>query len=463
MLQQKVRRALAMFGAIALLSAEVAAETRVSGLFSDHMVVQRDQRIPLWGRSAPGAGLELDFAGQSRRVRADESGRWRTDFDAIPAGGPHTITIKGPDRKIVIRDVLAGEVWIASGQSNMEWPLNKTTDRETLQGGDALIRLFRVAPEFSSEPAEELAAKWQPFTPASAATFSAVALHFGAALRRELGVPVGLIQSAKGGTRAELWMSPDAMRASGAHERPWRNKERSPGDLFNGMIHPLIPFGIRGAIWYQGESNSHTAEFYQGLLSALITDWRAKWAQGDFPFGVVQLPNFSPPKRETSDSWAIVREAQRQVAETLPHVGLAVTIDVGDPDNIHPGIKQPVGDRLARWALARVYGESLPHTGPRVTAVRTRDAIVELAFDSTGGAPVLHGEEPYGFELAGADGVFHPADARLVGATLRLRSRDVGNPEQVRYAWTDNPRASLFDAEGLPATPFSLRLETGSP
>ena len=441
-----------------LFIADARAETRIAGIFGDRMVLQRDRPIPLWGRAAPGASIDLALADRSARAVADPEGRWRATLDPLPAGGPHTLAVRGPDREIVMRDVLVGDVWLASGQSNMAWPLAKTKDGDAFaaRAQDPQLRMLVVPESFSDAPKENLEAEWLPCEPQTAANFSATAYHFGAALRRELDVPIGLIQSARNGVRAELWMSPDALRAAGAHRREWRNKKRSPSDLYNGMIHPLIPYALRGAIWYQGESNTHGAEFYRGLLAALIRDWREKWGQGDFPFGIVQLANHRAPQsdpNETSD-WAVVREAQRRVAAELPAVGLAVAIDIGEAEDIHPRDKQSVGDRLARWALARVHGKPVPHAGPVLSDIRAAGEQVRLLFKDDGGGLVLRGDPPHGFALAAADGAFQWADAHVEGDEVVVQAPAVPNPARVRYAWADNPRANLYSRSGLPASPF---------
>ena len=484
----------------------LAAPTRLPAVISDGMVLQRDARVPIWGWAEARATVTVRFASQEKRATADESGKWRVDLDPLPASAkPTTLTIDSAET-VTVTDVLVGDVWLCSGQSNMQMGLAKSADGEAAVAAANYpsIRLFNVANHI--RPAgEDVTGKWAACSPGAAARFSAVGYYFGREVHRDLGVPVGLINSSWGATRGESWTPRDVLRdapalrevleettarvaviakaradyarklatweaaaaqakaaGTAAPEKPLPpaslRPQNQPGACYDSMIRPLVPFAITGAIWYQGEANLGSPR-YRELLPALIGGYRRAWGQGDFPFGIVQLPNNRPPVEAPGDSaWAVTRDAQLHAARTLPLVGLAVTIDIGDANDGHPKNKKDVGLRLARWALAEVYRQPVAASGPTFDACAIEAGRVILTFEDVGGglATTDGGTDVREVAIAGKDRKWHRATARIVAKErVEVSSADVPAPAAVRYAWADNPsRANLTNDSGLPASPF---------
>ncbi len=623
---------------------KAGAEVRMPKIFGSRMVLQQNIPIPVWGWASPGERVTVTLEKNSVRTAAGRDGRWKVTLPARSYGGPFVLQVTGKNR-IVFDDVMIGEVWIASGQSNMEWPLASVNQAETELAAASYpsIRLFQVPRRVAQLPAADLeAGEWVDCNPQTAARFSAVAYFFGRHLHRELKVPVGLVQSAWGGTVAETWISGNTLAAdpdfggrvdelknmdmnryqeeqntrlrklfdgeiprgdqdyhdgqpvwnaidlndgdwktlvtpryweeqgyadidgiawyrkeiilteehthsnvtlhlgkvddsditwingieigkteglydkdrvytidrkylrpgknmlvvrvndTGGNGGIWGNPQDQflaignekmdlsgdwkfriakavvssvnvgpnsyPTLLFNGMIHPLLPYAIRGAIWYQGESNAGRARQYRRIFPALISDWRNHWGQGDFPFLFVSLANFMAPADPPGESaWAEIREAQAMTL-ALPNTGMAVTVDIGDAKDIHPRNKQDVGYRLALPALRLAYGRDITDSGPRFNTVLFRNGKAEITFTGTGGGLTAKDRYGYlkGFTLAGTDGVHHWAQGRIIGKErVELVSPFVPDPVAVRYAWADNPDdANLYNLEGLPAVPF---------
>lgn len=489
-----------------LLSWNAAGELKLPALFGNHMVIQADRAIPIWGWANSGEHIRIAVNGKVwARTRADDRGRWRTKISSCPkAGSRLEITVSGSKEQIVLRDVLAGEVWIGSGQSNMEWPVKLAIngDEETAAANWPEIRLFMVKKKVSEHPLDDCEGEWKVCAPDTVGDFSAVLYFFGRELHRQLHVPVGLIETAWGGTPAESWTSECTLQQSSLFEpiltrwadrmkrypedreayekalNAWKaNVELAkaegreapphpvepwgplhpyrPAGLYNGMIAPIAPFACRGAIWYQGESNVDHAWQYRKLFPAMIRDWRCLWQQGDFPFYFVQLTNFMKRKPEPGPSmWAELREAQAMTC-SLRNTGMAVAIDIGDADDIHPRNKQEVGRRLALIALSRDYCRNLEYSGPMFKKAYVRSGAIEITFshDSSGlttpdGAPLK------GFAVAGLDRKFYWADAKIVGHRVVVSTPKVPHPVAVRYAWADNPECNLINGAGLPAAPF---------
>ncbi len=485
---------------VLLLTAPAAlfAAVTPAPLFQDNAVLQRDKPVPVWGTAAAGEKVTVTFAGQTKSATAAKDGRWSVTLDPLPASAePATLTLAG-ENTVTLANILVGEVWIASGQSNMEWSMNNTYDKTIDVAGSAnpLIREIKIAKTVADAPATTASGSWRAASPETTGNFSAVAHYFARDIHALVGVPVGIINSSWGGTRAEAWTDADTLaaapfayigeawqktlaeypakkaqhdanRAAWEQERdaaraanqpfnkrapnaPWGpGHQATPAGLYNGMIHPLVPYAIRGAIWYQGESNAGQAARYADLFPAMITGWRAQFGQGDFPFYWVQLANFSSP---TATNWAFLREAQTKTL-SLPNTGQAVIIDIGDVRDIHPRNKKDVGRRLARLALARNYGVKVIDSGPVPMNAEHDSGGFRLTFESFGGlrAPL---NELVGFELAGEDRVFKPADAKIDNNTVLVTSAEVPEPVAVRYAWRNAPLAGLFNHEGLPAVPF---------
>ena len=478
-------------------SATVFAEVTLPNILASHMVVQRDLPIHVWGMAAPGEGVSVSFRGESRSTKASQLGRWSLYLSPGQAGGPFQLTVKGAAAQtIVLDDVLVGDVWVASGQSNMEFRMRQaaTAGADLPHAANPRIRLLKLK-ERSAEYAQADAEieGWAASSPETAREFSAVAWYFAREIEQREHVPVGVIDSTWGGTVAESWTRLDALgqdaalspvfatrgrmtdresdalledkdqqrqraeaRAQGKPEPqfPWHPQLAmwGPGLLWNGMIAPLTPFPIRGVIWYQGESNSiqERAPLYNRLFRTLIEDWRRQWGEGDFPFLYVQISNFTSTPIE---DWATIREQQLKTLE-LRNTAMAVTIDIGDPSNVHPTDKVDVGLRLARAARALSYGEAIEYNGPLYRQATPEGSAIRAWFDHAKGLTAKGGTVT-GFEVAGADGKFSPATATIEGATVVVTSPSVAEPVFVRYGWANSPQCNLFNGEGLPASPFT--------
>ncbi len=472
------------------------AEVRLPAILASHMVIQRDLPVHVWGWADEGETVAATFRGHSSSATADELGIWSLYLPPGSAGGPFELTVKGKTNTVALSDVLVGDVWVAGGQSNMEFEMRKasTAAEDLPKATDSQIRLLIVKKKFSDYPLADVdGGSWEQSTPESAKEFSAVGWYFAREIQQREHVPVGVIDSTWGGTVAEAWTSMEALgndpalapvlvswgkmtgresRAilqQGARERllqeakaqgkpepvyPWHPVLNTwgPAQLFNGMIAPLTPLPIRGVIWYQGESNSKLdrAPSYERLFQTMIKDWRRQWGIGDFPFLFVQISNFvSTPEED----WPTVREAQLR-ALALRNTGMAVTIDVGNPHDVHPTDKLTVGHRLALAARVITYGEKVTYEGPTFRQVTPEGGVLRVWFDSAAGLQT-RGVGLTGFEVAGEDGKFMPAEARIDGETVVLSSPAVPLPVAARYGWANSPECYLFNGAGLPASPFT--------
>ncbi len=485
-----------------LMPMAAGAETalRLPAMFGDHMVLQRDRAVPVWGWAPPGEEVTVDFAGQKKTGKADAQGKWTVKLDPLPANNePRKIEITRGAEALMLRDILVGDVWLCSGQSNMHFQMSGVMNsREEIAAADhSDVRFFTVESQFGQEPKAEAIGIWKPVSPMTAAGCSAVAYYFARDLQRKLGVPIGLLISSVGGTRIETWMRPETLAPiaeTGPLIEKWKNvspgefgnianayrdfqyqrdrvypqsvkaaKAKSepvppappmpklrchdcPSALHNGMIAPLQPFAIRGAIWYQGESNSGQPGPYEKLLPALIADWRRVWGE-ELPFLFVQLA----PHRNTNPAF---RDAQLRICQKTPHTAMVVTTDVGDAANIHPTRKRPVGERLALAARALSYGEKLEYSGPVFKGMSVENGRAVISFTHTGTGLMAKGEELKGFTVAGADGKFLPARAEIDGSSVVVTADQIPKPAAVRYGWAIMPDGNLFNREGLPAAPF---------
>ena len=449
-------------------SKDQSGDFSLASIFSDHMVLQRDMKVPIWGAAAPGAKVVVQIGDDKQEATADDDGNWRVAMKPLDAGGPHSVHVASGDQELELKDVLAGDVWVASGQSNMEWPVtaSKDPDSEIAAADWPEIRFIDVPNETGDKPAARFeSAGWQACKPETIGQFSAVAYFFGRDLHKELNVPIGLIGCNWGGTLMETWTSREALESSKTFkpmveaddeaakktEDAAKRKENPnrPAALFNGMLSTVIPYGIRGAIWYQGESNAGNHQQYAELSKLMIADWRNRWGQGDFPFLLVQLAAFE----DGSANWPYLREAQTDTLQS-PNTGMAVATDIGDEKDIHPKNKQQVGARLALAARKVAYGEELVYSGPMYREMESADGAVRLSFDHIGGGLKAEGGAVKGFEVAGADGKFVPAEAKVDGAQVVVNSKDVPEPKAVRYNWVAFTQGNLANAEGLPAVPF---------
>ncbi len=453
--------------ALLLLAVPASVDVELGPLFTDGAVLQRDVPLRIFGTGTPRVQVLVSIAGREVVTLVDDEGHWSVPIGPIEAGGPFELHVN----QLVVRDVLVGEVWLCSGQSNMEWPLAWSADSETELAGASRpnLRLFKVPRAVADEPRRRIAegtdiegaplqARWARCSPESARMFSAVGYYFGCELREALDVPVGLIHCAWGGTTAEAWtgaevFATDATLAA-SRARTDLLEQNRPSQLFNGMLAPLWPYAFRGVIWYQGEANVGQAGPYRALFPALIRSWRETWGRPDMPFLFVQLAAFLPRhERPTESDWAELREAQAMTL-TLPHTGMAVTIDIGDEADIHPRNKRDVGRRLGRLVRADVYGEEgLAARGPSFAGMSAKDGEVRVRLAHSQGL-TARGGRPMGFALAGADRRWFWANARIEGVEVVLRSAEVPEPVAVRYAWADNPACNLYNGAGLPAVPF---------
>jgi sialate O-acetylesterase len=455
------------------------ATVRLPALVGDHMVVQRNVPVPVWGWAAPGEPVTVTFRGKSYPATPAASGKWQVALPATPAGGPYTLTIKGQNT-LTVQDVLVGDVWLASGQSNMELPLRDknapapgaypmvvNAEQEVAAANFPQIRQFTVKKNVAYQPqTENEGYGWQVCSPSTAGSFSAVGYFFARDLYLRYQVPIGIISSPWGGTPAEAWVSAEALKqlpdfqAKVASLAPPTTPEKDPQNavtvLYNGLIAPLLPYALKGIIWYQGESNVGRAAQYRTLFPALIRDWRARWG-AELPFLFVQLANYTKALQEPAESaWAELREAQAQ-ALALPRTGMAVAIDIGEGADIHPGNKQDVGHRLALVARRVAYGDQqVVAAGPTFQSMQVSGGQVRIKFANTDPGLLLKTGNTTlsGFALAGADHKFHWAAATLAGSEVVLTCAAVPVPVAVRYDWADNPLGNLYNREGLPAAPF---------
>ncbi len=487
------------------------------------MVLQRDIAVPVWGWADEGEKVTVEFRGKKVSATA-KNGKWMVKLGKLKAGGPDELKVTGKNT-ITLTDVLVGEVWLASGQSNMEWPMRASYQPfgDILAANNSKLRLFTVPKLKANEPVDNVASAWAETSPSSVSNFSAVAYYFGMKLQKDLGVPVGMIHTSWGGSPAEVWMRDGVLSENSEYKRDivdafaaqlqkveeavaqWEKErdqakadgktftKRKPGvgwkpsELYNGMIAPLVPYAIKGAIWYQGESNAGRAHQYRTLFVDMVKNWRNDWNQGDFAFLQVQLAPFMPVKDEPAESnWAELREAQIHATKVLPKVGAVSILDYGDPKDIHPVWKRPVGERLALAARGIAYGEKFTWSGPQYRSGKIDGDKVTLSFDFVGeglfGAASRADKVPpgkqgdgivlnynlkkgwvnaplTGFAIAGEDGKFVWANAEIVGDKIVVSSPSVAKPVAVRYAWADCPVANLYCARGmneepLPASPF---------
>ncbi|HEX2854370.1 MAG TPA: sialate O-acetylesterase [Opitutaceae bacterium] len=492
---------LLLFGLPALAA---RADVTLAPIFSHSVVLQSDKTVPIWGRAAPGEVVVVSFRGQSVRTSAGADGRWIAYLQPMSASAdPATLDVVGRNL-VTIYDVLVGEVWIASGQSNMDWPVNlvRGAAKEMVAANFPFIRHVRIEPTAGPTATDMVKTSgWQRTTPETVGGFAAVPFFFARHVHRRIGVPIGIISASWGGTDIEAWMSDDARRwttvtdklvarweqakrewppervarypadmetwqKAEAHAKATKTKNplpwpkppaidtspARPGGPYNGMIAPLQPCAMRGFLWYQGESNVAHADEYGELFVNLIRTWRTSWRQNDLPFFFVQLPNYADADANGT-SWALMREAQAK-ALALPSTGMAVTIDIGESDNLHPTDKQEVGRRLALIALSKIYDIPTDWSGPQFTSTTREGGTMRVKFQHATTGLIARDGEVQSLEIAGADKVFHPAISRIEGDILIVSSPQVPEPVAVRYAWKNAPKVNLFNRAGLPAVPF---------
>lgn len=459
------RMCLSVWMLLLVCAAPALGEVRLPKVIGDHMVIQQGQPATIWGWAAADEKVVVEMGKSRGETKANADGKWSLKIDPPAAGGPYDVHVVGTNT-IKLTDVLVGEVWVCSGQSNMQWSvkqsLNPTEEIEAAKYPN--IRLFTVARNPAKEPLDDCVgngqAGWTDCNPGTVAGFSAVGYFFGRKLHHDLDVPVGLVNTSWGGTICEAWTSRPTLESDKDFapilERAAEFKPGNPNQgsaLFNGMINPIVPLSMRGAIWYQGESNVPRAQQYAKLFPAMITDWRKQWDQGDFPFLFVQLAPYrygGKDPRECAELW----EAQLKTL-SLPQTGMAVTTDIGNIKNIHPTNKQEVGRRLALWALSLAHDKKLVYSGPLYEDFKVEGNKIRVAFQHVGGGLEAKGDGGLThFEIAGADEKFVAATATIDGENVVVHSDEVAKPVAVRFAWTDTAEPNLFNAEGLPASPF---------
>ncbi len=492
-------RSLLLTSMCLVLSASCHAELKMSSVFGDHMVLQQKQPIRIWGWTDPNQSVSVEFASQNAVTTADNDGRFQLNLDPVAAGGPYTLTVKADETK-TFQDVLVGEVWLCSGQSNMQFAVSSSNDPdlETLTANYPNIRLISVAQVGTQEPQNDFNGAWTACSPETVGSFSAVGYFFGRQLNQTLDVPIGLIDTAWGGSACEAWVRRDLFTDKdlyGPLMDRWENTEATydpdvavtawkkrvekwkvdkkgrqpraprnpltgqhrPANLYNGVLKPVLGYTIKGAIWYQGEHNASRAYQYRDLFPLMIQSWRDEWAQGDFSFYWVQLADFRAEQPEPADSdWAELREAQTMTMNKLANTGEAVILNLGEAADIHPKNKQDVAKRLARWALAKDYGIDVVCHSPLYKSLEIKGDRILVTFVHTGGGlDTFDVTAPIGFAIAGDDRSFVSASARIVDRdTIEVWSDSVSTPVAVRYAWADNPVCNVQNREGLPVTPF---------
>jgi sialate O-acetylesterase len=449
-------------------SAGKKAEVKLPTLISQNMVLQQQSDVPVWGWSEPGAAVVVkpSWMKDKFNTTTNEKGKWMVKIPTPEAGGPYKIAISGLN-EIILENVMIGEVWVCSGQSNMQQTLSGYFNQPTNQANELAlhsknsnIRYFHVERTSSGEALENCKGEWLEASPEYVLSFSAVAYTFGKKLNEVLDIPIGLIHTSWGGSTAEAWIDEEAMKefesetetfSKQGNQKP-ENRNQAPSRLYNGMINPLLPYKIKGAIWYQGESNRNRPEQYTRLFPAMIRNWRSLWDCGDFPFYYVQI---APFRYKGGINSAFVREAQLKTMKNCVNTGMAVTMDIGEEFRIHPAEKKMVGDRLAYWALAQTYGiEGVVCSGPVYNAMEVIDGKILVKFDHAPSGLSTFGKELTNFIISGSDKKLYPAKARIVRGGVEVWSDEVEEPVAVRYGWSDWCVGSLYNTYGLPASSF---------
>jgi sialate O-acetylesterase len=448
------------------LSLNASATVTLPAVIGSNMVLQRQSEAALWGTAAANASVTVITSWNKRHyaVKAGANGAWKVKVQTPAAGGPYEITISD-GKPVKLENILIGEVWLCSGQSNMEMPVKGFKNQPVLNAADILmnadnpqIRLFRVPRNVSRVPVATCNASWEVSNAESVAEFSAVAYQFAQMLHEKLNVPIGLIETTWGGTVIEAWMDEQSLQPFAGEikipaadvVKPDRNDATA---LYNGMVTPLVGYGIKGMLWYQGEANRNRAAQYQRLMPAMVKAWRGAWDCGEWPFYYVQIApyTYSGDKGET----CLLREAQLKALPEIPNAGMAVSMDVGEERNIHPPDKTIIAKRLLYWALAKTYGyKGVPYSGPVYKSMSVAADTVKLSFDHAANGLTTFGKPLSNFEVAGADKVFHPANAWITSSGIFLKSDEVKNPVAARYAFGSWVVGTLYNTEGLPASSF---------
>lgn len=454
---------------VALAASTASADVKLANIFGDHMVLQRNAEVSIWGTADAGESVTVTLGDAKKTAKADANGHWRVELPEMKAGGPHTMTVVGSNT-VTVKDILIGEVWLCSGQSNMEWRVKQCSNakQEIASANHPKIRHFKVGRAPSGVEIDNVPGKWAVCSPKTVADFTAAGYYMARKLQAELGVPVGLIGSNWGGTRIEPWTPPAGfdgvpelakiaadVKAKAKTAKPGAKvSHQAPTMLYNGMIHGLEGYAMRGAVWYQGESNRGDGMMYHHKKRALVEGWRKVWGIGEFPFYFVQIAPFQYGK-DDPHQLARLWEAQATSAREIPNTGMVVINDIATLNNIHPPNKQDVGLRLANMALKRTYGKSgIVDTGPVFKSLATEANQLRVVFDSADGLKTRDGKAPTHFEIAGKDGKFAPATAMIEGKSVVLKADGVTSPVAVRFAWHKLAEPNLVNAAGLPTGAF---------
>lgn len=467
-----MKRILVFFAIIFFAFLHLNAIVTMPAIFSNNMVLQRETHVSVWGKAAPNEKI-IVFGSWSNNGKvktvADSIGNWRVQINTPKAGGPYKLTVSGKN-KIEFNNILIGEVWLCSGQSNMEFRLKGSTSQPNLGSTETIlkgnrpdIRLFTVGRAANVIPQYNCKGSWLEANPSTVAEFSAVAYYFGSLINETIGVPIGLISTSYGGSMVECWMSRDLLQLYPNVKLPATDEQikNPPGTstvLYNSMLKPVTGFGIRGALWYQGESNRNNPDDYAKLFPAMVNEWRKAWGIGEFPFYYAQIaPNGYLFKGQRGVTSARIREVQFECTKVIPNSGMAILIDVGERDCIHPANKKVVGERLAYWALVKQYGfKGIECQSPEFNKLEVKDNVAKISFANAPNGLTSFGKEITGFELAGIDGIFYPAHAKLNLPTAQIEcvAAEVSNPTYVRYAYQDWVIGTLYSTSGLPVSSF---------
>ena len=466
---------LALLGFLA--SFQMNAAIKLPALFSDNMMLQQQSSAPIWGWADKNQSLKIQTSWDSKsyEVKSDKDGKWKIAVQTPAAGGPFEIKVSDNTETKTIKNILIGEVWLCSGQSNMEMPLKGFPGQPVFKGNEAIvhstnnqIRFITVPRATVLTPNEDFVGKWNAAGPQTTGDFSATAWYFGSLLQEVLQVPVGLIHVSYGGSSMEAWMNQEMLKDFKEAKIPTKKEDlakdpnRVATTLFNGMLSPVIGYGIKGCIWYQGESNYERAGQYKELMKKMVSSWRGIWNQGDFPFYYCQIAPFNyaqfhPKDNKEEYNSAYLREAQLKASKEIPNSGMAVLMDIGEENNIHPIHKEAGGSRLAYLALTKTYGLSgFEFESPEYKAMEIKDNSVTVSFDKAPNGITANGKDVTGFEIAGADKVFYPAKAEVRRKSVVLKSDKVTNPVAVRYLFKDFAEAQIFSTGGLPVSSFRM-------
>jgi sialate O-acetylesterase len=456
-----------------ILSSTLYSEVKLPSVFGDNMVLQRETQVAIWGWADAGSKISVTPSWDSKNytVKTDPSGKWKLKIATPQAGGPYELSISD-GKSVILKNILIGEVWLCSGQSNMEMPVKGYTDQPVSGSNDIIlksmnknIRFISVPRSGKTEPQEDFTGSWKEAAPETVAEFSATAYHFGKLLNKILNMPVGLIDVTYGGSCIQAWMSKNTSRP----HKQWKIPEkgdtidvpnRTPTALFNGMLYPVIGYGIRGCIWYQGEENQKKPSEYEELFITMVNEWRSLWEAGEFPFYYAQIAPYAYSKTETSDfdvelNSAYFREAQLKLMDKVSNCGMAVLMDTGEKNCIHPANKEAAGKRLAYWALAKTYGiKGFEYVSPVVDSLQIRGDTAILTFKNAPNGLTSFGRELSCFEMAGPDKKFHPAKAFIWEKSVYVICPETKNPVAVRYAFKDFVKGDLFSIGGLPVSSF---------